>query len=164
MVKTLKLNLISWKLNYFSMSEKKNNFPKTKVKNPEPKIGDPDWIIWAAWADRITFEEIFEKTGKRESEVIKIMRRSLKPSAWIVTVAWLFFSIGPGVLVGNNIFGKPGNIETWSFGIPSLWVWQIISWALGVILIWFLAKNMEMSTSPDKKIISQTEDFGNTRS
>ena len=82
MVKTLKLNLISWKLNYFSMSEKKNNFPKTKVKNPEPKIGDPDWIIWAAWADRITFEEIFEKTGKRESEVIKIMRRSLKPSSF----------------------------------------------------------------------------------
>ena len=61
------------------MSEKKNNFPKTKVKNPEPKINDPDWIVWAAWADRITFEEIFEKTGKRESEVIKIMRRSLKP-------------------------------------------------------------------------------------
>ena len=64
------------------MSEKKNNFPKTKVKNPEPKIGDPDWIIWAAWADRITFEEIFEKTGKRENEVIKIMRRSLKPSSF----------------------------------------------------------------------------------
>ena len=64
------------------MSEKKNNFPKTKVKNPEPKINDPDWIIWAAWADRITFEEIFEKTGKRESEVIKIMRRSLKPSSF----------------------------------------------------------------------------------
>tara|TARA_B100002051_G_C16720081_1_gene631842 strand:+ start:1 stop:1932 length:1932 start_codon:yes stop_codon:yes gene_type:complete len=93
-----------------------------------------------------------------------ILRRSLKPSAWILTVAWIFFSIGPGVLIGNNIFGKPGNIETWSFGIPSLWVWQIISWALGIMLIWFLAKNMEMSTSPDKKIIAQTEDFGNTRS
>ena len=64
------------------MSEKKNNCPKTKVKNPEPKINDPDWIIWAAWADRITFEEIFEKTGKRESEVIKIMRRTLKPSSF----------------------------------------------------------------------------------
>ena len=64
------------------MSEKKNNFPKTKVKNPEPKIGDPDWIIWAAWADRITFEEIEKKTGKRESDVIKIMRRSLKTSSF----------------------------------------------------------------------------------
>ena len=36
----------------------------------------------AAWADRITFEEIFEKSGKRESEVIKLMRRSLKPSSF----------------------------------------------------------------------------------
>ena len=25
---------------------------------------DPDWIIWAAWADRITFEEIEEKDWK----------------------------------------------------------------------------------------------------
>ena len=64
------------------MPKKKDNFPKTKVKNPEPKIDDPDWIVWAAWADRITFEEIFEKTGKRESEVIKIMRRSLKPNSF----------------------------------------------------------------------------------
>ena len=65
------------------MSEKKNNFPKTKAKNPEPKgFRTNEWVIWAAWADRITFEEIFEKTGKRESEVIKIMRRSLKPSSF----------------------------------------------------------------------------------
>ena len=64
------------------MPKKKDNFPKTKVKNSEPKIDDPDWIVWAAWADRITFEEIFEKTGKRESEVIKIMRRSLKPNSF----------------------------------------------------------------------------------
>ena len=64
------------------MSEKKNYYPKTKVKNPEPKISDPDWIIWAAWADRITFEEIKEKTGKSESDVIKIMRATLKPSSF----------------------------------------------------------------------------------
>ena len=61
---------------------KKSNFPQTKVKNAEPSTKNSDWIIWAAWADRITFEEIFEKTGKRESEVIKIMRRSLKPSSF----------------------------------------------------------------------------------
>ena len=40
-----------------------------------------NWVIWAAWADRITFEEIKEKTGnKSESDVIKIMRKNLKPS------------------------------------------------------------------------------------
>ena len=42
----------------------------------------PDWVIWAAWADRITFEEIEEKTGNTESQVIKIMRKSLKPSSF----------------------------------------------------------------------------------
>ena len=62
--------------------KKKGHSPITRVKNPEPKIEDPDWVIWAAWADRITFEEIEQKTGKTESEVIKIMRRTLKPSSF----------------------------------------------------------------------------------
>ena len=43
--------------------KKKSSFPQTKVKNPEPKKKDENWIIWAAWADRITFEEIKDKTG-----------------------------------------------------------------------------------------------------
>ena len=62
--------------------KKKSLFPLTKVKNPEPKKKDENWIIWAAWADRITFEEIKEKTGKIESEVIKIMRKNLKPASF----------------------------------------------------------------------------------
>ncbi|MDC0427084.1 TIGR03643 family protein [Pelagibacteraceae bacterium] len=62
--------------------KKKSLFPLTKVKNPEPNIKDKNWIIWAAWADRITFEEIKEKTGKTESDVIKIMRKNLKPSSF----------------------------------------------------------------------------------
>ena len=52
------------------------------MKNPEPNTKDPDWIIWAAWADRITFEDIKKNTGKTESEVIKIMRNTLKPSSF----------------------------------------------------------------------------------
>ena len=62
--------------------KKKGHTPITKVKNPEPNVESPDWVIWAAWADRITFEEIEEKTGNTESQVIKIMRRSLKPSSF----------------------------------------------------------------------------------
>ena len=61
---------------------KKSHRPTTRVKNPEPSLDSPDWVIWAAWADRITFEEIKEKTGKNESEVIKIMRKNLKPSSF----------------------------------------------------------------------------------
>ena len=56
---------------------KKSHRPTTRVKNPEPKPGSPDWVIWAAWADRITFEDIEKKTGKTESDVIKIMRSCL---------------------------------------------------------------------------------------
>ena len=35
-----------------------------------------------AWSDRISFEEIKKKTGKSESEVIRILRNSLKPSSF----------------------------------------------------------------------------------
>ena len=62
--------------------KKKSFIPQTRVKNPEPDIKNDNWIIWAGWADRITFEEIKEKTGKSESEVIKIMRKNLKPSSF----------------------------------------------------------------------------------
>ena len=46
--------------------KKRSLIPQTKVKNPEPKEKDDNWVIWAAWADRITFEEIREKTGKTD--------------------------------------------------------------------------------------------------
>ena len=62
--------------------KKKGHRPVTRVKNPELHAESPDWVIWAAWADRITFEEIEKKTGYKESDVIKIMRRSLKPSSF----------------------------------------------------------------------------------
>ena len=62
--------------------KKRSLIPETRVKNPEPEKKNDNWLIWAAWADRITFEEIKEKTGKNESEVIKIMRRTLKPSSF----------------------------------------------------------------------------------
>ena len=62
---------------------KKSLRPTTKVKNLEPNNkGSPDWVVWAAWADRITFEEIKEKSGYSESDVIRLMRRTLKPSSF----------------------------------------------------------------------------------
>ena len=61
---------------------KKSHRPQTKVKNPEPNQMSPDWVIWAAWADRITFEDIKKISGKTESDVIKIMRKNLKPSSF----------------------------------------------------------------------------------
>lgn len=39
-------------------------------------------IIRLAWEDRTTFEDIERKTGLTEAEVIKVMRRELKPSSF----------------------------------------------------------------------------------
>jgi len=39
-------------------------------------------IIRLAWEDRTSFEEIAERTGLREKEVIEVMRRELKPSSF----------------------------------------------------------------------------------
>ena len=61
---------------------KKSDYPLTRVKHPEPSQETADWVIWAAWADRVTFEEIEERTGFTESQVIRMMRRELKPSSF----------------------------------------------------------------------------------
>jgi uncharacterized protein (TIGR03643 family) len=62
---------------------KKGLRPITRTANPEPQDKNSiSWIIWAAWADRITFEDIKEQTGKSESEVIKIMRKNLSQSSF----------------------------------------------------------------------------------
>ena len=42
-------------------------------------------------------------------------------------------------------------------GIPSLWAYQIIWWAAGVFLIWFLANKMDLSTLPKKPILNGDE-------
>ena len=64
------------------MKRKLTHRPLTKTKNPEPNKDTTDWVIWAAWADRVTFEEIQTQTGLSESDVIAVMRRNLKPSSF----------------------------------------------------------------------------------
>jgi uncharacterized protein (TIGR03643 family) len=62
--------------------KKRGDRPITRTKHPEPSSESLDWVIWAAWADRVTFEEIEERTGYSEKEVILIMRRFLKRSSF----------------------------------------------------------------------------------
>tara|TARA_Y100001960_G_C14258896_1_gene626525 strand:- start:259 stop:558 length:300 start_codon:yes stop_codon:yes gene_type:complete len=61
---------------------KKSHRPITKKRNFEPAFGTQDWLIWEAWADRITFEDIKFLTGKSEPDIIKIMRRNLEASSF----------------------------------------------------------------------------------
>lgn len=75
-------------------------------------------------------------------------KRRLVPLAWAVTIAWFVFAIGPGAVLGNTLFGSPGDPASWLFGIPSIWAWQILGWLSGVALMWFLAYYMEMARGP----------------
>jgi len=87
-------------------------------------------------------------------------KRKLIPTAWIITLVWFFFGIGPGAVIGNTIFGNPNDAATWVFGMPSIWAWQILWWALGVFMMWFLAYKMEMSTLPNVEVKALVEDIG----
>jgi uncharacterized protein (TIGR03643 family) len=44
--------------------------------------GDKSFIIQMAWEDRTAFETIYERTGWSESDVIRLMRRQLKPGSF----------------------------------------------------------------------------------
>lgn len=55
---------------------------------------------------------------------------------------WLLISIGPLLLLGNEIFGKPDDLKTWLFGIPSIWAWQIMSWVVGIIILIYFSYSL----------------------
>ena len=90
-------------------------------------------------------------------------KRGMLPVAWIITLVWFFFGIGPGAVIGNTIFGNPNDAATWLFGMPSIWAWQILWWVLGVGMMWFLAYKMEMSTLQESEIEVLHEDIGDTQ-
>lgn len=79
-------------------------------------------------------------------------KRFLRPVAWSLTLCWFFFAIGPGAIIGNNLFGAPNApLSAWTMGVPSLWAWQMLWWALGVLVVWFLAYRLEMATRPGRQ-------------
>ena len=95
----------------------------------------------------------------KEHTILSTKIKRLKPVAWVIVLIWMFFAIGPGVVIGNALFGEPGGgYQSWIFGMPSIWVWQLFWWALGVGVIWFLAYKMEMSTMIEKKFESLVEE------
>jgi Na+/proline symporter len=96
----------------------------------------------------------------RAHAILPASKKGLVPVAWIITLVWFFFGIGPGAVIGNTIFGNPNDAATWTFGMPSIWAWQLLWWALGVFMMWFLAYKMEMSTVPEREVQALYEDIG----
>ena len=72
-----------------------------------------------------------------------------------------FIGAGPGAVIGNDVFGAPdAGVQGWTFGIPSLWAWQILFWLLGVAMMWFLAYKMELSTVAKDEVAALAEEAG----
>jgi hypothetical protein len=101
----------------------------------------------AGYAHRMQFHNFLRQHASVPEE-----KKTLVPLAWLMTLAWFFFGIGPGAVIGNDLFGNPNDPSSWTFGIPSIWAWQILFWALGVFMMWFLAYKMEMSTAPRSEV------------
>jgi len=74
-------------------------------------------------------------------------RQHLVKWGWAVTLIWFLFAIGPFCVIGNTIFGSPLDPSTWPNGMPSIWIWQIVWWILGIGMMWFLAYKLQMSTN-----------------
>jgi hypothetical protein len=109
----------------------------------------------AETAHRMKFHDFL-----REHASLPASKKGLVPVAWIITLVWFFFGIGPGAVIGDTIFGNPNDAATWTFGMPSIWAWQLLWWALGVFMMWFLAYKMEMSTVPEREVEALYDDIG----
>jgi len=97
-------------------------------------------------------------------------RKKIRSLAYVLILLWSFFAIGPGLIFGNSMLGKPNDdFSSWLTGLPSLWVYLVIGWASGILLIWFMANKMDLSTLPKKPILNgddfeevdEVEDKGN---
>jgi Na+/proline symporter len=95
-------------------------------------------------AQRQKYHRIFTETAAMPKN-----QRFLRPVAWSFTLIWFFFAVGPGAVLGNDLFGAPNaGLAEWIGGIPSLWLWQLVWWALGVMVLWLLAYPMRMASRP----------------
>ena len=70
--------------------------------------------------------------------------------AWLLVLIWFLFGFGPFATIGNSIFSNPNDPVSWGpFGLPSLWVWQLVFLLFGIFVMWFLAFYMGFSKPID---------------
>lgn len=108
---------------------------------------------------RADFHEVLQSHASINDEA-----RGLIPVAWIFTVSWFLFALGPGAVIGNSIFGAPNQPMTgWNFAMPSIWVWQIFMWIMGVALVWFLATRLGVSHPAEGAVKPITDQHENDK-
>ncbi len=74
--------------------------------------------------------------------------RAARSAKWALTLLWIFLALGPGAILGNTFFAHPVFTEAdLSLGVPSLWVWQVSFWIVGVMLVWWVAYRSRLSAA-----------------
>jgi Na+/proline symporter len=72
-----------------------------------------------------------------------------RTAKWALALIWAYLAIGPGAILGNDFFSHPIFTDTAvRLAMPSLWVWQIMFWLAGVLLVWWLAYPAGLSVVP----------------
>jgi len=99
-------------------------------------------------AHRDQLHDIFARDHK-----IAFGGRAAQGAKWSLTLLWAFLAIGPGAVLGNNFFSKPifSDVDV-KLGIPSLWVWGILFWVIGVFLVWWLAYKTQLSVVSTERL------------
>lgn len=76
-------------------------------------------------------------------------------AAWFLSALWIFFALGPGTVIGNDIFGNPGLAPSqWDFGVPSILAWQLLAWVSGLALLVYLSRRTGLAQFNAKQIES----------
>ena len=70
-------------------------------------------------------------------------RPNLRTALWSLTLLWVFFALGPGAILGNDLFALPIlSDQAVDVGMPSIWVWQVVFWIVGVIILWWMVHQL----------------------
>ena len=79
-------------------------------------------------------------------------RKNKVKLAWGLTLVWFLVGFGPFATIGNDVFSDPNSPALWApFGLPSLWIWQLLFLGFGIFVMWFLAFYLGMSAPIDPK-------------
>jgi solute:Na+ symporter, SSS family len=81
------------------------------------------------------------------------------PIAWALVIFWFLVGFGPFAVVGNTLFSNPNIPSTWGpFGLPSLWVWQLLFLGFGIFVMWFLAIHIGLSKPVPPEDVERLKD------
>ncbi len=87
---------------------------------------------------------------------MSLERKKKVKLAWGLTLFWFLVGFGPFATIGNSIFSDPNSPALWApFGLPSLWVWQLLFLGFGIFVMWFLAFHMGMSEPLDPEEVEK---------